>query len=404
LFQRGKWENIDKMDQNTDNFALTEALHEIKNADKEISKAFLFKKGKILVYDENEKEENGNQIAEAFEEISHRASIIDGIQALTIQGAKGRVDITLINDYFLTTIASKEATDETINKLTRVLAPSVFNKPEKTVELEKQPELIPQIRLERKPAVEIKPVLSSVQSHRVEPNFANSEFAEFTVENMGRLDVISASKDIVRLDPIIIGRWTELYGINKIHKIIVRVPNTGKSIECKFEEVKEPKEEQRSLALIPEMMQRNLQIKKGAKVLIKPLTDDESPKQALENTMKKQPEKKIYKKPFLPDSIACQLIVEDLSSFGSFMSNDIVRFDYSLIQRWKEFYNDGEVEEVIINDVLLGKSVRCKFKILKDSKFEGKGRIQIPKSIRQELGIKEGSLVTVKPVVKFREK
>ncbi len=394
------------MDENTNDFALTKALQETRNSNKDVSKAFFFKKGKILVSDEYEKDEKGNKIIEAFEEINKKAKIVGGIQAMTIQSTNGRVDITRINDYFLTTVASKEATNETINKLTQVLAPFILNPPKETAELNEHQsiELIPQMNLKQKPTVEIKSKLSSEQSETLESKLTSSEFAEFAVDNTGRLDMITSSHNIVRLDLIIIGHWTELYGVNKIHKIMLKVANTGKTIECKFEEIKESNSELRNVVLIPEMMQRTLQIKKGAKVLIKPLTDNESAEEAPKSTTKEQVERKNYKIEFSHDSPACQLIVEDLSSFSSLMASDMVRFDYSLIERWKEFYDDREVEEVIINDILLGKSVHCKFKFIKDSKFEGKGRIQIPKSIRQELAVKEGSLVIIKPVVKLSAK
>ncbi len=331
---------------------------------------------------------------------------------MTIQGANGRIDITGTDDYFLATVATKEATDETLNKLTRVLAPSMPIIPEETIEtIKQQPiEITPNTKIEekptietndveRKPKIEIKPIFRPEPSKPFGPKLPNTELAEFTVDNMGRLDIISASHDIVRLDVITVGRWTELYGADKIHKIMVKVADSEKSVVCKFEVMKDSNDERRNVVTVPEMMLRNLQIKKGTKVFIKPLTDDESSEKPLEIAKLARPEKKTVKKELQHGSLASQLIVEGLSGFGSLRGNDHVCLDYSLIEHWNEFYGE-EVEEVLINDILLGKSVVCKFKIIRDSKFEGKGRIQIPKAIREQLGVKEGSLITIKPIVK----
>ena len=381
--------------------ALSKALDEIKKSNAEISKAFFFEKGKIIAKDKYLKEEEGKKTVAAFEEISGRANVISGVQSITIQGANGRVDITRINNCFLTTVASKKATDENLNNLTRVLAPSLLKQIEKATPNKKQAiETIAQNNLDQKQTVEVKP---SQSLEKTEPNMdlTNAGFKEFTVDNLGRLSAISASQDTVRLDMITVGRWTELYGENKIHKVHVKSLKNGKTVICGFEEINDSNNERRDLVLIPEMIQQILQIKKGATVLIKPVTDQESPEKLVEApTVAPQPEEQTNKRSFQPDLPACQLIVEDLSGFGSLLGNDVVRFDEGLVERWKEFYDQKKIDEVIINDILLGKSVQCKFKILRDSEFKGKGRVQIPKWIQQKLAIKEGSLVTIKPVVK----
>lgn len=388
------------MEKDLSNLEQSKALNEIKNSNKNISKAFIFEKRNILAKDERVIEEEAIKTVEAFDQINAAAEVINGVESITIQGANGRVDITRVNDRFLATVASKEATDGAIDNLMRVLAPTILKRPEEKMLLTSQPgETLFTNGFKQKT------VGASTEPSGEQAEFAvpppESEFAEFTVDSIGRLDIISASHNTVRLDAITIGRWTELYGEDKIHNVIVRVPNSDKTMQCKLEEIKEPKEGQRNTVLMPEVMQRTLRIKKGAAVLIKPLTEQEPLEEpAKETVVKQRPEERVIKKDFLQDSPACQLIVEDLTGFGGFMGNDTVRFDEDLIERWREFYGQEKIEEVVINDILLGKSVRCKFKIQKNSEFEGKGRIQIPKSIRQKLMIKEGSLVTIKPVVK----
>jgi len=387
------------MEKNPRTEKLSAAINEIENANKEVSQAFLFQKDKILVKDDRLIETDGNIAIQAFEEMSNRANVIDGIQAITIQGTNGRVDITQVNDFFLATVASKEANDETINNLPHILNQFLINYQEEVSQQTQPDEIACQAVLEQKEMISDKPTVILEQNESFEPSLSLSEGSEFTVDNLGRFDVISASLCTARLDLITIGRWTERFGENKIHKVTIIVPETGKSVECKFEKMKDSNRDARNLVLIPEMMQRSLKISKGAKVFIKPQIELDNPEKPLENQPNRQTEERIAKSRLPYDSPAYQLIAADLSGFSGLVGNNMVRFDEGLVEMWQELYGPRKIEEVVINDTLLGKSVQCKFKIVKDSKFEGKGLIQIPKSIRQKLAIKEGSLVTIKPVI-----
>ncbi|MEM3377567.1 MAG: hypothetical protein QW674_01300 [Candidatus Bathyarchaeia archaeon] len=97
-----------------------------------------------------------------------------------------------------------------------------------------------------------------------------------------------------------------------------------------------------------------------------------------------------------PKPPVTQLIVENLS--GLLVRADTVQIDKSLIADWNELYGEGTIKEVHI-EALNGKTARCKFKPIKDSKQEGKGIIKIPEKIQIELEATQGDLVMVKPVV-----
>jgi hypothetical protein len=72
--------------------------------------------------------------------------------------------------------------------------------------------------------------------------------------------------------------------------------------------------------------------------------------------------------------------------------------DNEILSQWKEMYEDKEIEEAEI-ETFGGKSTRCKLKPIKDSKYEGKGIIQMPEKVRKVLEIRKGELVRVKPVI-----
>src|SRR3990170_3550342 len=354
------------MEVDTRNLALTKALTEIKNVSPEISKAFLFQRNKrILARDECTDKEEANVTVEAFEALHEKAKTIGGIESVTFQGTKGRLDITQVKDYYLSTVTPK-GTDEKTN-LTRVLAPTIL----KLVQ-----EIYPSTQRSFEEIAKIEKETRGYLGKRL----PDLPFVEFVVENISRLGVLSGSPDTVRLDIVTIGRWTELCGENT-KEVIVEESTTGKRVKCKFEQA--------------------LRTRKGAKVLIKPVIQAESSQDSAEEAITKvEFEIPSNLELFLPDSPTSQLIVENTTRFGGLRGgNEMVRFDSALTERWKDFYGDKTIEEVIIEDTVMGKNVRCKFKVTTNPKFEGKGMIQMPESLQQALEVKKGSLVLVKPVV-----
>jgi hypothetical protein len=91
-----------------------------------------------------------------------------------------------------------------------------------------------------------------------------------------------------------------------------------------------------------------------------------------------------------------QLIVENLG--GLLVPSDTVRVDSEILSQWEELFEGSKIEEVEIG-TFDGKTMRCKVKTIKDSKFEGKGMIQMPEKVQLALEIKKGELVRAKPII-----
>ncbi len=98
----------------------------------------------------------------------------------------------------------------------------------------------------------------------------------------------------------------------------------------------------------------------------------------------------------LPEPPVTQFIVENLG--GLLVPSDTVRIDKAVITEWTDLYGDKKIEEVDV-ETLDGKTTRCKFKPIKDSKHKGKGIIRMPEKIQLALETAKGELVMVKPVV-----
>jgi len=91
-----------------------------------------------------------------------------------------------------------------------------------------------------------------------------------------------------------------------------------------------------------------------------------------------------------------QLIVDRFS--GLMVKADTVQLDAEVLKRWSALLNANEVNEVDI-ETFSGKTARCKTKLINDSKLEGRGLIRIPEKTCQQLDVRRGELVRVKPVV-----
>jgi predicted regulator of Ras-like GTPase activity (Roadblock/LC7/MglB family) len=92
---------------------------------------------------------------------------------------------------------------------------------------------------------------------------------------------------------------------------------------------------------------------------------------------------------------ATQLIVENLG--GLLVPSDTVRIDSELLSEWENTF-DGKPVELVDIETFDGKTLRCKVKPIKDSKYNGKGVVQMPEKVQLTLEIKKGELVRVKPV------
>ncbi|MEM2995165.1 MAG: hypothetical protein QXI91_04015 [Candidatus Bathyarchaeia archaeon] len=129
-----------------------------------------------------------------------------------------------------------------------------------------------------------------------------------------------------------------------------------------------------------------------------PTGKTEEPEETIEEEMEEatKPKMESEHEPLLPEPPVNQLIVENLG--GLLVPSDTVRIDNAILSQWESLYQDIKIEEVEI-ETFDGKTIRCKVKPIKDSKYEGKGIIQIPEKMQITLEIKKGELVKAKPVI-----
>jgi len=117
---------------------------------------------------------------------------------------------------------------------------------------------------------------------------------------------------------------------------------------------------------------------------------------AREPTIEKPKEEEIKTEAPSFELPATQLIVENLG--GLLVPSDTVRIDNETLTQWKDMLEGKKVEYVEI-ETFDGKTAKCKVKPIKDSKYFGKGVVQIPEKIQLTLEIKKGELVRVRPII-----
>ena len=260
-------------------FALKNTLQEIQNACPDVTSNFIFKDGKILAKNKNTDKEAATQTIEAFDAIAERADPIGDLENITIQSAEGKVNIAAMEDFYLTTVSSKEADEKYVNTLTRILIPIVIKLSEKiqpasidsetiTPEPEPETEEMDQPEEEEPAMPEPEPVAEEPEIDD-EPLLPEPPVTQLIVENLGGLLVPS---DTVRVDQEVISRWNELYGDNKIKEVEIEALN-GKTTRCKFKNIKKSKDTGKGIVKMPEKIQLTLETQQGELVTIKPIIE-----------------------------------------------------------------------------------------------------------------------------------
>ena len=260
-------------------FALKSTLNEIKNVCPDISHSLIFEEGaKILVTDEDTNQTNAVQAADALNAIIEKADPIGGIESITIQTEKSRINLICTNGFYSATVASKESNEEYVNTLTKVLVPTVLKLVEKVgkesladnfLEVE-QPE--PAAETEKvdeesepnPPQEEIVPI-----DDEPEPFIPEPMATQFMIENIGGLLVHS---DTVNIDNAVILQWNDTYEDKKINEVEIETL-TGQTTRCKFKPIKDAKHNGKGVIRMPKKIQLTLQASQGELVMVKPVVE-----------------------------------------------------------------------------------------------------------------------------------
>jgi hypothetical protein len=263
-------------DSDVYSFALKNALNEMQNACPDIKHIFMFREsGEIIAGDENTPNKSIVRVVDSFSSILEKDEAIGGVEGLTLEGGKGRVNISCMNNLYLVTVTSAKADMNYVNVVVRVLIPTVLRllekihpTPTKNTSPSPAPEMktkIPEVveKSEEHPKEPEKPEVKSEQLP-IEP-----PVMQFMVENLGGLLVPS---DTVRIDAETMLDWEELYEGKNIENVEIETFD-GKTTRCKVKPIKDSKYYGKGVIQIPDKIQLTLEIKRGELVRVKPIVE-----------------------------------------------------------------------------------------------------------------------------------
>jgi len=213
--------------------ALNNALTEIKKICPDISRSFIFTKdGMIIAGDPETAEETVENTVRYFQSIVEKEDMIGGLKALIINGEKGKVHISCVNDMYLALAASKNADTTFLQAITHAIVPTVLK------------------------------LLESIAPTPLQ--FTPSK--QFIVDTLSGFFV----GDSVQVDLEVLKQWSELLNRKSIDEVDIEAFN-GKTTKCRVKEINDPKLKEKGIIRIPEKICNVLEVKKGELVKVKPI-------------------------------------------------------------------------------------------------------------------------------------
>jgi predicted regulator of Ras-like GTPase activity (Roadblock/LC7/MglB family) len=272
----------ENMENDVYSFALRNTLNEITNACPDIQNIFLFKEdGDIISGEDKAQEEAAVHAVDALDDVLEKAKTLGGVQSISLEGTKGTVNVSRINDFYLVTVVPEKADLKYINDFTNVLVPTVLKLLEKITPVlnrdspSEHENEEPTLKPETKPIEESnEEAAEKHEEHEaseasLERILPEPQVNQFIVENVGGLFV---QTDTVRIDGETLSQWTELYEDTRIEEATIETFG-GKSLRCKLRPIKDAKYEGKGIIQIPERIQQTLEIRKGELVRVKPVIE-----------------------------------------------------------------------------------------------------------------------------------
>lgn len=224
------------MDKDTYATALKNTLTEVRNICPDISCSFIFtKEGIVVAGDEQSVDIPVEKTVDSFQNLMEKAITIGGLHTMIVNGSKGNVHISSVNDMYLVIAASKNADMTYIRSIANVIVPTVLK-------LLKNIVPTPPTPLKTPPSQQL--IVESISGFFV--------------------------GDAVQVDEEILRQWSKNLKGKSVSKVEVEAFG-GKVIQCKVKAIADSKYEGKGLIRVPEKVARELEVTEGELVRIKPV-------------------------------------------------------------------------------------------------------------------------------------
>ena len=217
--------------------ALKNALTEIKNICPDVRHSFIFAKDRVIATGDSETdEETMKKTIDIFQSVAEKADSIGSLKAFYVNGNKGKIILSGVNDMYLALAASEDADTTYLHSVTRVIIPTVL----KLLET-----------ITPTPPASPTPLQS-------EPS------KQLIVDTLSGFFV----GDSVQIDTELLEDWARLLRESVSEVEIESVD--GEATQCKVREINDSKLKGKGMIRIPEKVCKTLEVKKGELVKVKP--------------------------------------------------------------------------------------------------------------------------------------
>jgi len=212
--------------------ALKNALTEIQNICPEVNHSLIFAKdGTIVAMVSETDEKTMEKMISSFQSLAEKADTLGSLKGFYVNGKKGKLILSSINDMYLALATSKNADPTYLHSVTHVIIPTVL----KLLET-----LVPT-------------PLQSAPSKQLVVDTLSGFFIG----------------DSVKIDTKTLKEWSELLNQKSVEHVEIEAFG-GKATQCKVKEIDDPKLKGKGMIRIPEKVCKTLEVKKGELVTVKP--------------------------------------------------------------------------------------------------------------------------------------
>ena len=215
--------------------ALKNALTEINNICPDVSHSFIFAKDNVIASGDPEPdEETMKKTMDSFQSVAEKADTIGSLKAFYVNGKKGKVILSGVNDMYLALAASENADTTYLHSVTRVIIPTVLKLLETITPTSPTP-------LQSEPSKQL------------------------IVDTLSGFFV----GDSVQIDTELLEEWAKLSNQKSISEVEIESVD-GEATQCKVKEINDSKLKGKGMIRIPEKVCKTLEVKKGELVKVKP--------------------------------------------------------------------------------------------------------------------------------------
>ncbi|NIR86752.1 roadblock/LC7 domain-containing protein [Candidatus Bathyarchaeota archaeon] len=212
--------------------ALKYTLTEIKKMCPDIKYSFIFTKDGAIITGDGEADSLMEKTVDSFQRLAEKAVTIGELDALSINGEKGKLQISRVEDMYLVVTTSPRADTTYLNSVTNVIVPTVLKLLEK-----------------------IAPTpLRFMPSQQLVVDTLTGFF----------------TGDDAQIDDTHLKNWSEQLKGKDVNEVEIETIG-GKKTRCGVKKISDSKREGKGLILIPEKTCKALKAKKGELVKVKPI-------------------------------------------------------------------------------------------------------------------------------------